>query len=75
MNNKMANDIADLFSEMGLSASPKSRQGKPTSWAVSFLLKPDKKNAFEEILLDFSDLKFKLEYEPHGVSMERVLLY
>jgi hypothetical protein len=75
MNMKMANDIAEIFCRIGVEAAAKARHGKPGSWAVSFLLGPDKKEVFEEALLDYSDLKLKLEYEPHGIDMERVLLY
>ena len=75
MNKAMAEEIAGIFTKIGIIADAKPRTGKPRSWAVTFLLKPEKKEAFEDIMIDFSNLKLKVEYEPHGVSMERVFLY
>ena len=75
MNKKMAEDISGIFRGIGIEATAKSRTGKPESWAVSFLIAPDKKDDLEGVLQDYADLKINVEYEPHGIDKERVLIY
>ena len=42
---------------------------------MSFVLEADKKDAFEDILSNFMELKLKVEYEPMNINQEKVYIY
>ena len=75
MLKKNVDEIVTAFNSVGVGCSRAPRPGHRRSWAVSFVLDVDKRDAFEDILVMHSDIKLKVEYEPMGINIERVYLY
>ncbi len=75
MKKDKAEEIALMIGKAGVSADVIPKPGNRRIWSVTFLIDGMKKEQFEDILIDYRDLKLKVDYEPQGIHQERVYLH
>ena len=75
MKKDKAEEIVKMIGKAGVEADVIQKPGNRRIWSVTFIIEAVKKDQFEDILIDYRDLKLKLDYKPLGFMRERLYLY